>query len=61
MSSALPEHSIKAWDGSAIKASLWLRDVSEHAAKHGYLTLLLHNYYVSRNTLIVASNDKSLA
>ena len=56
-----PSHSdqdrIPPFDGTPIKASLFLRDIGEHAARHGYLSLLLQGYWVSRNLLIVASSD----
>ena len=48
-------NTIKPWDGSAIRASLFLRSILEHSLKNGYFTLLLQGFYVSRNTIIVAS------
>ena len=35
---------IKAYDGTPIAASLFLRNIGEHAAKKGYLTLLLRGW-----------------
>ena len=48
---------IKPWDGMPITASLFLRDIGEHAAEHGYLTLLLQNWVTSKNTIIVLNPD----
>ena len=50
-----PSNKIKPWDGSSIRASLFLRTILEHSLKNGYFTLLLQGFYVSRNTIIVAS------
>ena len=46
---------IKPWDGSSIRASLFLRTILEHSLKNGYFSLLLQGFYVNRNTIIVAS------
>ena len=46
---------LKPWDGSSIRASLFLRTIYEHSLKNGYFTLLLQGFYVNRNTIIVAS------
>ena len=49
---------LKTWDGTAIKASLFLRDISDFAEQRGWLSLLLHSYYTSKNSqIITASND----
>ena len=50
-----PSNIIKPWDGSSIRAALFLRSIREHSLKNGYFTLLLQGFYVSRNTIIVAS------
>ena len=48
---------INDFDGTPIKASLFLRDIGEYAAHHGMLTLLLQGWFVSKNTIICASSD----
>ena len=40
-----------------MEASLFLRNIGEHAAQKGYLTLLLRSYYVSRDQIICANAD----
>ena len=52
------DSTLKTFDGTPIAASLFLRHIGEHAAKKGYLTLLLRSYYVSKHDqIIVASAD----
>ena len=48
---------LKPWEGTPITAALWLRSIYEHALQHGYATLLLKNYFISRNMIIVANAD----
>ena len=51
------------WDGTPIRASLFLRDIGEYAAQRSFLTLLLNDYFVSKsaNTIIAANADVVLA
>ena len=56
-SSATSRKALPAWDGTPIKASLFLRDIGDHAAEHGYLSLLLNSYFISRQQIITASSD----
>ena len=45
------------WDGTPIRASLFLRDIGEYAAQRSFLSLLLCDYYVSKNMIIAANAD----
>ena len=49
------ESTLKTFDGTPIAASLFLRHIGEHAAKKGYLTLLLRSYYISKHDQIVVA------
>ena len=51
---------LPAFDGTPIQAALFLRDIGEYAARHGYLTLLLKGFFVSRGTIFCASADALL-
>ena len=48
---------IEPFDGSPIQAALFLRHIGQFASREGMLTLLLQNWFVSRNTIICCSND----
>ena len=50
------ESKLKTFNGTPITASLFLRHIGEHAAKKGYLTLLLRSYYISKHDQIVVAN-----
>ena len=45
------------WGGTPIRASLFLRDIGEYAAQRSFLSLLLCDYYVSKNMIIAANAD----
>ena len=45
------------WDGTPIRASLFLRDIGEYAAQRGFLPLLLADYFVSKHLIIAANAD----
>ena len=49
---ALPE-----WDGSSIKAALFLRDIQEWLERKGMVDLPLKGFFASRNVLIIVSAD----
>ena len=51
------DSTIKPFNGTPMEASLFLRNIGEHAAQKGYLTLLLRSYYVSRDQIICANAD----
>ena len=60
MASTNPEHTaspLPKWDGMPITANIFLRDIGEHAARHGFWTLLLQGHFVSRSMIICASSD----
>ena len=48
---------ISPWDGSPIKASLFLRDIGEYASQCGMLTLLLQGWFVNKTTIVTANAD----
>ena len=54
------EGQLPPFDGTPIQAALFLRDIGEYAARHGYLTLLLKGFWVSRGTIYCASGDALL-
>ena len=45
------------WDGTPIAASLFLRNVGDYAAQHGFYSLLLKDYFVSRGVIFTANAD----
>ena len=48
---------IQPWDGSPITASLFLRNIADFAAQHGWYSLLMKGYFVNRGTICTVSND----